>query len=36
MGQHVNKPINNIIGWSAVGILIVLTITLLAMPMFNK
>jgi len=36
MGQHVNKPINNIIGWSAVGILIVLTITLLVMPMFHQ
>lgn len=36
MGQYVNKPINNIIGWSAVGILIVLTITLLVMPLLNK
>jgi len=36
MGQHVNKPINNIIGWSAVGILIVLTITLLVMPLFHN
>lgn len=32
MGKHVNKPINNIIGWSAVAVLIVLSIMLLVMP----
>lgn len=36
MGQYVNKPINNIIGWSAVTILIVLTAILFIMPMVNK
>jgi Mn2+/Fe2+ NRAMP family transporter len=36
MGQYVNKPINNIIGWGAVGILIVLTAILLLMPLFGK
>jgi Mn2+/Fe2+ NRAMP family transporter len=36
MGKHVNKPINNIIGWSAVVILIVLTAVMLFMPLFKK
>jgi Mn2+/Fe2+ NRAMP family transporter len=35
MGEHVNKPINNIIGWSAISILIGLSITLLVMPIFQ-
>ncbi len=35
MGQYVNKPINNIIGWSAVVILIVLTAVLFMMPLFS-
>jgi NRAMP (natural resistance-associated macrophage protein)-like metal ion transporter len=36
MGQYVNKPLNNIIGWSAVIILIVLTMVLLLLPIFSK
>lgn len=36
MGAHVNKPINNIVGWSAVIILITLTLILLFMPLFSK
>jgi Mn2+/Fe2+ NRAMP family transporter len=34
MGEHVNKPINNIIGWGAVICLIVLTLLLL--PLFTN
>jgi Mn2+/Fe2+ NRAMP family transporter len=36
MGEYVNKPINNIIGWSAIVILIGLTILLLVLPFFSK
>jgi Mn2+/Fe2+ NRAMP family transporter len=36
MGKYLNKPINNIIGWSAVVILISLTMILLLLPLFNK
>jgi NRAMP (natural resistance-associated macrophage protein)-like metal ion transporter len=36
MGEHVNKPINNIIGWSAIVVLIGLTITLLVLPIISK
>lgn len=35
MGKYVNKPINNIIGWSAIIILIGLSITLLLLPLFS-
>ena len=35
MGKYVNKPINNIIGWSAVAILIGLSILLMILPLFN-
>ena len=35
MGKYVNKPINNIIGWSAVIVLVGLSITLLLMPLFS-
>ncbi len=35
MGEHVNKPINNIIGWSTVIILIGLSSMLLFMPFFS-
>lgn len=35
MGKYVNKPINNIIGWGAVIILIGLSMTLLLMPLFS-
>ena len=36
MGKYVNKPINNIIGWTTVSILAILTILLIFMPFFNK
>jgi Mn2+/Fe2+ NRAMP family transporter len=36
MGEHVNKPINNIIGLGAVVVLITLTMILLLLPFFNK
>jgi NRAMP (natural resistance-associated macrophage protein)-like metal ion transporter len=36
MGKYTNKPVNNIIGWSAVIILIGLSITLLILPFFSK
>ncbi|MGE5393396.1 MAG: divalent metal cation transporter, partial [Candidatus Saccharibacteria bacterium] len=35
MGQYVNKPINNIIGWGAIVILIGLSVILLVMPLFS-
>lgn len=35
MGQYVNKPVNNIIGWGATAILIGLSITLLIMPLIG-
>jgi len=36
MGEYVNKPINNIIGWSAVIVLIGLSAGLLLLPLFSK
>jgi Mn2+/Fe2+ NRAMP family transporter len=36
MGVHVNKPVNNIIGWSAVVVLIGLSLTLLVLPIINR
>jgi Mn2+/Fe2+ NRAMP family transporter len=36
MGKYVNKPINNIIGWSAVVILIGLSMVLILMPLINQ
>ena len=35
MGEYVNKPINNIIGWSAIIVLIGLSVTLLVLPLFS-
>jgi len=35
MGQHVNKPIQNIIGWGSVGILVLLSASLLIMPLLR-
>jgi len=35
MGEYVNKPIYNIIGWSAIIVLIGLSVTLLVMPFFT-
>jgi Mn2+/Fe2+ NRAMP family transporter len=35
MGQHVNKPINNIIGWGAIVVLIGLSVALLALQLFQ-
>ncbi|MEI8060658.1 MAG: divalent metal cation transporter, partial [Ferruginibacter sp.] len=36
MGEHVNKPITNIIGWASIILLIGLSFSLLIMPLFNK
>ena len=36
MGEYVNKSLNNLIGWSAVVILIVLTFVMLLMPLIGK
>ena len=35
MGQYVNRPVNNIVGWSAVIVLIGLSLTLLVLPLFG-
>ena len=35
MGTHVNKPMNNIIGWTAVSVLIGLSLTLLVLPILQ-
>ena len=35
MGEYVNKPMNNIIGWTAVIILVGLSVTLLVMPLLG-
>ncbi len=36
MGKYVNKPVNNIIGWGAVAVLILLSLILLLMPLFGS
>lgn len=36
MGTYVNKPVQNIIGWSAVVILTGLSLTLLVLPLLNR
>jgi Mn2+/Fe2+ NRAMP family transporter len=36
MGIYVNKPINNIIGWSAVVVMVGLSLALIVMPLFNR
>jgi len=36
MGKHVNKPLNNVIGWSTITILIALSVVLLVLPLFSK
>ncbi|MHC1703004.1 MAG: Nramp family divalent metal transporter [Tenuifilaceae bacterium] len=36
MGEYVNKPINNIIGWATIIILVGLSLTLLIMPLLSK
>ena len=36
MGNYTNKPFQNIIGWSAVGILVILSVVLLIMPFLGK
>ena len=35
MGKHVNKPVNNIIGWTAVVVLVALSAVLIFMPIFS-
>jgi len=36
MGNYTNKPFQNIIGWGAVGILIMMSAALLIMPLLGK
>lgn len=36
MGAYTNKPLSNIIGWGAVGILVILSLTLLILPLINR
>jgi Mn2+/Fe2+ NRAMP family transporter len=36
MGRFVNKPLNNVIGWSTIIILISLSFTLLVLPLFKR
>lgn len=36
MGNYVNKPVNNIIGWSAVVVLTGLSLALLILPLLNR
>jgi Mn2+/Fe2+ NRAMP family transporter len=36
MGTYINKPVQNIIGWGAVGILVVLSAALLILPVIGK
>ena len=35
MGKHVNKPVQNIIGWVSIAILVGLSMTLILMPLFK-
>ena len=35
MGTHVNKPLQNIIGWTSIVILVGLSITLVLMPLIT-
>lgn len=36
MGTYINKPVQNIIGWSAVGILTALSLMLIIMPLLRR
>jgi Mn2+/Fe2+ NRAMP family transporter len=36
MGNYTNKPVQNIIGWGAVGVLVALSAALLVLPLFGK
>lgn len=36
MGKYVNKPVNNLIGWGAVIVLIALSLALLVVPFFSR
>jgi Mn2+/Fe2+ NRAMP family transporter len=35
MGKHVNRPVNNIIGWTAVTVLVALSLVLILLPIFS-
>ncbi len=35
MGTHVNKPVNNVIGWSAIVVLVALSVVLIIMSIFQ-
>jgi len=36
MGAYTNKPFSNVIGWGAVSILVILSLTLLILPLINR
>lgn len=36
MGNYTNKPLTNVIGWGAVIILVILSVTLLILPLINR
>jgi NRAMP (natural resistance-associated macrophage protein)-like metal ion transporter len=36
MGKYVNKPLNNVIGWSTIVVLIGLSFTMLVLPLFKR
>jgi Mn2+/Fe2+ NRAMP family transporter len=35
MGKHINKPIQNIIGWSAIAVLVGLSVMFILVPIFK-
>jgi Mn2+/Fe2+ NRAMP family transporter len=35
MGKYVNNPVNNVIGWTAVTVLVVLSVVLILMPIIS-
>jgi Mn2+/Fe2+ NRAMP family transporter len=35
MGEYVNRPMNNVIGWGTVGIMVILSVMLLFSPLLN-
>jgi len=36
MGTYTNKPLTNVVGWGAVIILVILSVTLLILPLFSR
>jgi Mn2+/Fe2+ NRAMP family transporter len=35
MGKYVNKPVQNLIGWASIAILVGLSLLLILMPLFR-